>query len=89
VRQEKEFDYDRIQKIHDRVDYHKDPDKMADKKKSARFDLKDSPYYLGDDVLSTELSDNGDLDVYRKYKLMFHQEQLTVEKLEEQQAALK
>ena len=89
MRQEKEFDLDRIQKIHDRVDYHKDPDIMANKKKSDRFDLKDTPYDLGDDVLSTDLSDNGDRDIYRKYKLKFHQERETVERLEEKEAALK
>ena len=47
---------------------------MANKKKSDRFDLKDTPYDLGDDVLSTDLSYNGDKDIYRKYKLKFHQE---------------
>lgn len=35
IRREKEFDIDRIQGIHDRVDYFKDPDNMDRKIKSA------------------------------------------------------
>jgi hypothetical protein len=89
VRQEKEFDYDRIKRIHDRVDYHADPDNMENKKKSNRFDLKNTSYHIADDALSTELSDEGDLDIYRKYKLALYEEHLTVEKLEEQELALK
>jgi hypothetical protein len=57
IRREKEFDINRIQGIHDRVDYFKDPDNMDQKIKSAQFDLKDTPYATEDDVLSTELSD--------------------------------
>lgn len=89
MRQEKEYDYDRIKRIHDRIDYHADPDNMANKKKSNRFDLKNTPYAIADDALSTELSDEGDLDIYRKYKLALYEEHLTVEKLEEQELALK
>lgn len=57
VRKEKEFDVDRIQAIHDRIDYFKDPDKMEGKIKSNMYDMKDEPYAIEDDVLSTELSD--------------------------------
>lgn len=89
MRREKEFDYDRIKRIHERVDYHSNRDNMDNKKKSDRFDLKDKPYSRADDVLSTELSDDGDADIYRKYKLGHHEEHLTIEKLEEKELALK
>ena len=70
VRQEKEADIDRVNAVHDRIDYFKNPDMMADKMKSDIYDLKDSPYATEDDVLSTDLSDSGDADLYRKYKLI-------------------
>ena len=72
IRKEKEADVDRINAVHDRIDYFKNPDKMADKMKSAMYDLKDTAYATEDDVLSTDLSDGGDADIYRKYKLIKH-----------------
>lgn len=77
IKQEKEYDVNRIQTIHDMIDSFKNPDVMNDKIKSDKFDLKDEPYATEDDVLSTELSDLGDLDIYRKYKLVKHEDQVT------------
>ena len=42
IKLDKEFDYDRINKIHDRFDYFKDKDKMEQKIKDKRFDLDDT-----------------------------------------------
>jgi hypothetical protein len=88
VRQDKEFDINRIQAIHDRIDYFKDADKMDGKIKSDTYDLKDEPYATEDDVLSTELSDPGDADIYRKYKLILYNEAETREKLEAKETEL-
>lgn len=82
IKQEKEFDLNRVKDIHDKIDYFKNPDKMADKIKSDMYDLKDTPYATEDDVLSTELSDPGDADIYRKYKLAKYEEEDTRQKLE-------
>lgn len=70
IKKEKESDMNRIYDIHDKIDSYKDVDNMQNKIKSDKFDLKDEPYATEDDVLSTELSDPGDMDIYRKYKLV-------------------
>lgn len=70
IRQEKEEEEINIDRIHNRVDDFKDVDKMRNKKKSNLYDLKDEAYATEDDILSTELSENGDNDIYRKYKII-------------------
>jgi hypothetical protein len=88
IKQEKEEDELNITRIHNRVDAFKDEDLMGNKKKSTLYDLKDDPYATEDDVLSTEFSDNGDNDIYRKYKLLMYEEEMTREQLEEKEREL-
>ena len=76
IRQEKEEDELNIERIHNRVDDFKDEEKMRNKKKSTLYDLKDDAYATEDDILSTDLSDNGDNDIYRKFKIIHHEEEM-------------
>jgi hypothetical protein len=72
VRADKEFDVNKIKRIHERFDYLKDEDKMANKIKSEKYDLPDEFQQTEDEILSTELSDPEHNDIYKRYKYAYH-----------------
>lgn len=68
IKTEKEFDYDNLKRIHDRFDFFKEEDNTFRRPKS-RFDLQDSHYMTEEEILSTEMSDLADNEIYLRYKI--------------------
>lgn len=70
IKLEKEKDYDNLTRIHERFDYFKDPDNMANKYKS-QFDLDDKKYDSEDDAMTaSEFSDAESQLLYMRYKII-------------------
>ena len=70
IKSEKEVDIDRIEAVHDRFDYFKNPDNLQKKIKDERFDRHEADADTSDECFTTDFSDMEANDVYRRFKLL-------------------
>eukprot|EP00351_Strombidinopsis_sp_SopsisLIS2011_P000928 CAMPEP_0116883304 /NCGR_PEP_ID=MMETSP0463-20121206/15808_1 /TAXON_ID=181622 /ORGANISM="Strombidinopsis sp, Strain SopsisLIS2011" /LENGTH=112 /DNA_ID=CAMNT_0004537899 /DNA_START=749 /DNA_END=1087 /DNA_ORIENTATION=+ len=88
IRDEKEFDTDRINRIHERFDYIKDPENLRNKLKNEIYDLTKREYPEDEFELTTEFSDEGDQEIYYRYKTMMHGERKDLELFERERTRI-
>ena len=70
---DKEFDEQRIYDVHERFDYLKNDQKMANKIKDARYDITGQLPDSEDEAFTTDLEvdfDPADQEMYKQYKLL-------------------
>ena len=73
---DKEFDWQKIEDVHDRFGYLKNEKKMATKVKDKRYDLPGFVPDTEDEAFSTDLEvdmDPADTEIYRHYRLVNHE----------------
>ena len=88
IKMNKEVDIDRINAVHDRFDYFKDP-QMEKKIKDKRFDKKEADTDTSDECFTTDLSDLEADNVYRRYKLIHREAKEDHRMLEEKHSDFK
>lgn len=87
IRADKEHDYNKLKRIHERFDYLLDPHLMKGKKDS-KFDPAPVPEVKEDAMITTELSDEADNELYIRYKIARFTEEKTDEQKEEERRQL-
>lgn len=74
IREEKEYDVNNINRIHERFDYIKEPDNLRNKLKNELYDVVKQELPEDDIEMSTEFTDEYEQDFYQRYKTMMYEE---------------
>ena len=88
IRDEKEFDTDRINRIHDRFDYLKDEENLRNKLKNEIYDLTKRELPEDEVEMTTEFSDEADEEFYYRYKAMMYEERKDLELFERERSRI-